>query len=99
MKASDSFLEKTALDTGIWMFISGVLILGPAGFLLLVVLFYSMMVQNLPLGIVTGLLGASPVILLGIWAPLKWTSVIRECFARKAALVPAAEPIPKYEKD
>ncbi len=99
MKASNSLLEKAALDTGTWMFITGVLIMGPVGFLLLVVLFYSMMVENLALGIVTGLLYASPVILGGIWASLKWTSVIRERLARKAGLAPDAEPIKVYEKD
>ena len=99
MKASNSLLEKTALDTGTWMFITGALILGPIGFLLLVILFYSMLVENLALGTVTGLLYASPVILLGIWAPLKWTSVIRERFARKAALALAALPITEHEKD
>jgi hypothetical protein len=99
MTASNSLLEKAALDAGTWMFITGVLILGPVGFLLLVVLFYSMMVENLALGIVTGLLCASPVILGGIWASLKWTSVIQERFAQKVALAPSAEPIPEYEKD
>jgi len=99
MTVSNSFLEKAALDTGTWMFITGALILGPVGFLLLVVLFYSMLVENLALGIVTGLLYTSPMILLGIWAPLKWTSVIRERFSRKAAFAPSALPIPKHDKD
>ena len=99
MAANNSLLEKTALDTGTWMFISGALILGPVGFLLLVVLFYSMLVENLALGTVSGLLFASPMILLGIWAPLKWTSVIRERFALRVALEPVALPIPEHEKD
>ena len=99
MTPSSSLLEKTALDTGTLMFITGALILGPVGFLLLLVLFYSMIVENLALGIVTGLVFASPMILLGIWAPLKWTSVIQERFARKAALEPVALPIPEHEKD
>jgi len=99
MTANHSFLEKTALGTGTWMFITGALILGPVGFLLLVVLFYSMLVENLALGTVSGLLYASPMILLGIWAPLKWTSVIRERFSRKAAFAPSALPIPKHDKD
>jgi len=99
MAANNSLLEKTALDTGTWMFITGALILGPVGFLLLLVLFYSMIVENLALGIITGLLFASPMILLGIWAPLKWTSVIQERFARKAAVVPGAVPVPEHEKN
>ncbi len=92
MKISDTALEKAATDAGTWMFMTGVLILGPVGFLLLVVLFYSMLVENLALGIVSGLLVASPAILLAIWASLKWTSVIRERFARKVLLVPGPEP-------
>ncbi len=99
MTANNSFLEKTALDTGTWMFITGALILGPVGFLLLLVLFYSMIVENLALGTVSGLLYASPMILLGIWAPLKWTCAIRERFSRKAAVVPGGLPIPEHEKD
>jgi len=99
MTPSSSLLEKTTLDTGTLMFITGALILGPVGFLLLVVLFHSMLVENLALGTVTGLLFASPMILLGIWAPLKWTSVIRERFALRVALEPVALPIPEHEKD
>ena len=94
MKASDSLLEKAAQVVGIGMFITGVIILGPMGFLLLVVVFHSMMVGNLALGIVTGLLCASSVILLGIWASLKWTSVIQERFTRKVIPASSPEPIP-----
>ncbi len=94
MKASDSLLEKAAKVLGIGMFISGVMILGPVGFLLLLVVFNSMMVGNLVLGIVTGLLCASTVILFGIWASLKWTSVIQERFTRKVISTSSPEPIP-----
>ncbi len=94
MKASDSLLEKAAEVVGIGMFITGVLILGPAGFLLLMVLFYSMMVRNLALGIVTVLLCASSFILLGVWASLEWTSVIQERFTRKVISTSSPEPIP-----
>ncbi len=99
MRASNSLLEKAALDAGILMFITGVLILGPVGFLLLVVLYYSMIVGNLALGIVTGLLFASPLIFGAIWASLKWFSVLREGFVRQVALAPSAEPIPEYKKN
>ena len=99
MEASSGLLEKKTLDTGTWMFITGAFVLGPVGFLLMLVLFYSMIVENLALGIITGLLFASPMILLGIWAPLKWTSVIRERFALRVALEPVALPIPEHEKD
>jgi len=96
---SSSLLEKTALDTGTWMFMTGVLILGPVGFLLLLVLFYSMLVENLALATVTGLFYVSPMIFLAIWASLKWASVIRERFARKATAAPGALPILEHEKD
>ena len=96
---SSSLLEKTALDTGTWMFMTGVLILGPVGFLLLLVLFYSMLVENLAWGTVTGLIYVSPMIFLAIWASLKWASVIRERFARQAAAAPGASPILEHEKD
>ena len=94
MKASDSLLEKAAQVVGTGMFMTGLMILGPVGFLLLVVVFYSMMVGNLVLGIITGLLCASPVILLGIWAPLKWTSVIQERFTRRVTPATSTESIP-----
>ncbi len=92
MKASDSLLEKAAQIAGTGMLITGVMILGPVGFLLFVVIFYSMMVGNLELGIVTGLLCASPVIFMGIWAALKWTTVIQERVAWKVTSAFSAPP-------
>lgn len=99
MKNMDDLLEKAALGAGTWMLIGGVLILGPVGFLLLLAVFYSMVVQNLALGVVAGLLVASPLILLGIWAPLKWTAVLRRRVARKAEFVPRSQQIPEFERD
>jgi hypothetical protein len=99
MQNRDNHLEKMALGAGTWMLISGVLILGPVGFLLLLAVFYSMMVQNLALGVVAGLLISSPVILFGIWASLKWTAVLREHVARKAEFVRRSQPIPEFERD
>ena len=56
-------------------------------------------VENLAMGTMTGLLYASPMMFLGIWAPLKCTSVIRELIARNVALVPSALSIPEHDKD
>ncbi len=99
MKNTDNLLEKAALGAGTWMFIGGVLILGPVGFLLLLAVFYSMMVQNLALGVVAGLMVSSPLIFLAIWAPLKWAAVLRQRVARKAEFVPGSRPIPEFERD
>ncbi len=99
MKNMDNLLERAALGTGAWMMITGVLVLGPVGFLLLLAVFYSMMVQNLALGIIAGLIFFSPLIFLVIWAPLKWTSVLRERFGRKSEFVHGAQPFPEYERD
>ena len=98
MKNTDDLLAKAASGTGTWMLIAGVLILGPVGFLLLLAVFYSMMVQNLALGIIAGLIFFSPLILLGIWAPLKWTAVLRDIFARKE-FASESQPAPKYGRD
>jgi hypothetical protein len=99
MENMDNRLEKAALGTGTWMLIAGVLILGPVGLVLLLAVFYSMMFQNLALGVVAGLLLSSPLILLGIWAPLKWTAVLRERFGRKAKFAQGARPLPEFERD
>jgi hypothetical protein len=99
MKNREDLLERAALGTGTWMLMTGVLILGPVGFLLLLALFYSMMVQNLALGVIAGLILFSPLIFLGIWAPLKWTSVLRQHFVRESEFVNGAQPFPGYERD
>ncbi len=99
MKNRDNLLERAALGTGTWMLMTGVLILGPVGFLLLLAVFYSMMVQNLALGVIAGLIFFSPLIFLAIWAPLKWTSVLRQHFVRKTEFVSGAQPFPGCERD
>ncbi len=83
MKTSNALLEKAAQFAGAGMFITGALILGPVGLLLFLGVFYSMMVQNLAMGVVTGLLCASPMIFLVLWASLKWASVIQSRYPRK----------------
>jgi hypothetical protein len=87
MKSADNLLETAALGTGAWMIIMGILVLGPVGFLLLLTVFYSMMVQNLALGVIAGLFFFSPLIFLIIWASFKWPSVLRQRAVRKSELV------------
>jgi hypothetical protein len=99
MKNRDELLERAASGTGTWMLITWLLILGPVGFLLLLVVFYSMMVQNLALGVIAGLILFSPLIFLGIWAPLKWTAVLRQRFASKTEFVHGTQRVPEYERD
>jgi hypothetical protein len=98
MKNKDDLLEKAALGVGTWMLLAGVLILGPMGFLLLLAVFYSMTTQNLALGIIVGLIFFSPLILLIIWTPLKWTAVLREGFGRKALFAPRIQAVPEFER-
>jgi small-conductance mechanosensitive channel len=99
MKNTDDLLEKAALGVGTWMLIAGVLILGPVGFLLLLAVFYSMTTQNLALGIIVGLIFFSPLILLIIWTPLKWTAVLRERFEWKAKFARRLQPVPEFERE
>ncbi len=93
MKNDDNLLEKAALRTGTWMLMMGVLILGPIGFLLLLIVFYSMLVQNLALGLVAALIFFSPLIFLAIWAPLKWSLVLRQEFAQKTEFVEGTQTL------
>ncbi len=99
MKNTDDVLEKAALGAGTWMLIAGVLMLGPVGFLVLLAVFYSMLIQNLALGIVTGLIFFSPLILFAVWAPLKWTAVVRERFGRKARFADRGRPLLEFGRD
>jgi hypothetical protein len=87
MKNADNLLEKAALDTGAWMIVTGILVLSPVGFLLLLTVFYSMMVQNFALGVIAGLIFFSPLIFLVIWASLKWASVLHQRAVGKSELV------------
>ncbi len=93
MKTNDALLEKVAEYAGAAIFITGALILGPVGLLLLLGLFYSMMVENLVMGIVTGLLTASPVVSLVVWASLKSASAIQKLHTRKIAPAAHFEPV------
>jgi hypothetical protein len=87
MKNADNLLETAALGTGAWMIITGILVLGPVGFLLLLTVFYSMLVQNLALGVIAGLFFFCPLIFLIIWTSFKWASVLPQRAVRKSELV------------
>ncbi len=71
------------------MFVAWLLFLGPVGLLSLLVVAYAMVVQNLALGIVGGLLLATPVILTAAWIPVAFFALLRERNA--PSVVPAAE--------
>jgi hypothetical protein len=75
------------------MFCAWLLLLGPAGLLVLLGMAYAMVAQNLHLGIVGGLLLAIPVILAAAWIPVSFYAVLRD---RTAALVaPSPDPASK----
>ncbi len=93
MKTSNGLLEKAAEFAVAGIFITGALILGPVGLVLLLCVFYFMTVGNLAMSIVTGLLSASPVIFFGIWASLKCASVIQGCSKRKLTPASPFQPI------
>ncbi len=69
---------------GAMMFGAWLLLLGPAGLLVLLGTAYAMVAQNLALGIVGGLLLAIPVILAAAWIPVAFYALLRD---RIAALV------------
>ncbi len=93
MKTSNDLLEKAAEFAGAGIFVTGAVILGPVGLVLLLCVFYSMRVGNLAMGVVTGLLSASPVIFFGIWASLKCASVIQGRSTRRLNPAPPFQPI------
>lgn len=72
---------------GAAMCLSWFLCLGPVGFVLLLGLAYAMVVQNLALGIICGLLAASPAVLMGLWVA---TGVVAAVMRRLSAKAPAA---------
>ncbi len=86
MKSSDAFVNNSAIAVGMWMIISGVVILGPVGFGLLCALAYAMHFSNLALGIVCCLLLFSPLLFMAVWVPLMGLSVIMERSAARETL-------------
>lgn len=78
MTRTESGMGAVAAKVGTWMFISGVLIIGPLGFALLCGLAYAMYFSNLALGIICVLLLFSPAMFLAVWVPLMGASLIVE---------------------
>lgn len=93
MGHNDTAEERLTSGIGTMVFIAWLLFLGPAGLLLLLAVAYAMAVQNLALGIIGGLLLATPVILTAAWVPVALYSLIRERSARWAA--PGVERAPE----
>jgi ABC-type transport system involved in multi-copper enzyme maturation permease subunit len=83
MNKRGTVLESMVLAAGVPMLMSGLLIFGSLGFVLLLGVFYAMLVQNFALGVVCGLVLFTPAILGVTWAPLAWTAVIRERLATR----------------
>ncbi len=72
---------------GTAMFVSWLLFLGPVGLLLLLVVAYAMIAQNVVLGVIGGLLLAAPVALAAAWIPHCFFALLKE---RKA---PSVAPV------
>lgn len=89
MRHKDTAEEGLSSRIGATMFVAWLLFLGPVGLLSLLVVAYAMVVQNLALGIVGGLLLATPVILTAAWIPVAFFALLRERNA--PSVVPAAE--------
>lgn len=70
--------DSASVTTGLLMLLTGLILVSPIGFVLLLVLFYAMWVQNLVLGVVCGSLLSIPMLLGTFWAPTAWAIVIRE---------------------
>jgi hypothetical protein len=70
MNKYESDVCKAAEVVGTWMIITGFLVLGPVGLVLLSVLAFAMPVSEMVLALVCLLLVASPLALMMVWVPL-----------------------------
>jgi len=86
MKTTETALNSASMKVGAWLFLCGVLIMGPLGFVLLCALAYAMNFSNLALGVVCILLLASPLVLLAVWVPLMGTAYIMERLTAEGTL-------------
>jgi hypothetical protein len=78
MSATGSGVVRWAEAIGTSMWIAWAIFLGPGGFLLLLGVAYAMHVQNLALGIVSGILLFLPIVLTILWTPLGWFALLHE---------------------
>jgi len=88
MGYKDTAEERLTSGIGTAMFVAWLLFLGPVGLLALLGVAYAMVVQILALGIIGGLVLATPVILAAAWIPVAFYALLGE---RGAAAAPSAE--------
>jgi hypothetical protein len=84
MRAYARTSERTAETLGLLTFLVWLLIVGPAGFLLLLGLAYAMVTSNLALGVVCGLIALSPLFLTIVWACAIVAALLAERWMEKA---------------
>jgi hypothetical protein len=89
MGNANTALKRSTSGAGAAIFVSWLLFLGPVGLLLLLGVAYAMVVQNLALGIIAGLLLATPIILTAAWIPVAFYALLWEKKAPSRA--PASE--------
>ncbi len=70
MREYESNLSKAAEVAGTWMMISGSVVLGPIGFVVLGILAYAMYFSNMALAVVCMMLLATPLAFMIVWIPL-----------------------------
>ncbi len=95
MKTTELAGKRVSTTMGSAMFIAWMLFLGPLGFLLLLGIAYSMVAQNLALGILCGLLLVTPLVLSAVWVPLGWSAVLRDQRTERTVVVPEAGMAPE----
>ena len=78
MGDENTAVKRSTSGIGTAIFVSWVLFLGPVGLLLFLGVAYAMVVQNLALGIIAGLLLATPVILTAAWIPVAFYALLWE---------------------
>ncbi len=70
MSKYESKLSRAAETVGTWMIITGFLVLGPVGFVLLSIIAFAMPLSKIALAVVCLVLIASPLALMMAWIPL-----------------------------
>jgi len=85
MKDEETAVQRSTSGIAAAMFVSWLLFLGPVGLVVLLGVAYAMVVQNLALGIIGGLLLATPVVLTAAWIPVAFFALLREKSAPSTA--------------
>lgn len=89
MRHKDTEEEKLTSGIGATMFVAWLLFLGPVGFLALLGIAYAMVVRNLALGIIGGMLLATPVILTAVWIPVAFFVLLKQKWVPSTQLTSA----------